>query len=561
MKTCPACQQTYPDEIESCPRDGARLAAEVRDERECPCCAEKILKKAAVCKHCGHDVEPQAGTDTAVQPPPPALPGRIIEPPTAPQGSKPAAARAPESRATSKSPRKMKFAVLHVASLICELSFALILIIAVVGYFSQPADKNPNPEGRIKKGEVSSPGKAGPSQGEVRVNPKDGIKYVRIPPDQLTSSGLDSAIVKVIEKWVATTKNGDLEGRMALYGDRLDIFYTKPNLSRANVEREIRTAMGAYYSLPTLELSNVTWRELRAGVVQVEFDKDYTAIKRTGGWVTGRVHSMLTLVRTRESWSIIGERDLKVYAKSQSPQPKSAPSSEYPAPNIREEQKVTVDGVSEIWRLQWMTIPKPACEPNEDSLSCPCAGFAYGEAGALDLVRFRDGAEIDRLPLTPLFTGNAPSQGAVIQRWEIDDQDYKDFQRQDFPLRVSERPTVQVMHFGDYDHTGWKNEFYLQGEAIGCHTDGFVVGVSKRNLRLHALGAASSSSEPLNLSYGAWEALRGASGPIEVLDWQCGVLDYDSYVRLGWTANGITWSWRKYTCPPDHKLIDEVPIK
>jgi hypothetical protein len=30
----------------------------VREERDCPFCAEPILKKARVCKHCGRDVEP-----------------------------------------------------------------------------------------------------------------------------------------------------------------------------------------------------------------------------------------------------------------------------------------------------------------------------------------------------------------------------------------------------------------------------------------------------------------------------------------------------------------------
>jgi uncharacterized membrane protein YdbT with pleckstrin-like domain len=34
--------------------------AQPRDERECPFCAEPILKKARVCKHCGRDVEPLA---------------------------------------------------------------------------------------------------------------------------------------------------------------------------------------------------------------------------------------------------------------------------------------------------------------------------------------------------------------------------------------------------------------------------------------------------------------------------------------------------------------------
>jgi len=32
----------------------------VREERDCPFCAEPILKKARVCKHCGRDVEPLA---------------------------------------------------------------------------------------------------------------------------------------------------------------------------------------------------------------------------------------------------------------------------------------------------------------------------------------------------------------------------------------------------------------------------------------------------------------------------------------------------------------------
>ena len=161
MKTCPACQQAYPDEIESCPRDGSRLVAEVRDERECPYCAERILKKARVCKHCGHDVEPLAGTGIAAQTPSPPPPERIGEPPTAqPQGGKhiaaasrpPAAAKPPQFQIISEPPSKMKFVVIAVV--------ALILIVAGVWYFAQHG---------VKKG-------------EVKVNPKDGLKYVWIPP-------------------------------------------------------------------------------------------------------------------------------------------------------------------------------------------------------------------------------------------------------------------------------------------------------------------------------------------------------------------------------------------
>src|SRR5208283_559623 len=92
MKTCPICQQAYSDDVEFCARDGARLAGEVRDERECPYCAERILKKARVCKHCGRDVEPLTAADTPVcapstappERPAPPEPEKIDEPPPAP---------------------------------------------------------------------------------------------------------------------------------------------------------------------------------------------------------------------------------------------------------------------------------------------------------------------------------------------------------------------------------------------------------------------------------------------------------------------------------------------
>src|ERR1017187_9659738 len=92
MKTCLTCHETYPDDVDSCPRDGVRLIM-FRDERECPYCAEKILRKARVCKHCGRDVEPLAGIGIAAQAPPPAPPQRIIETQSPqPQGDKPEAA-------------------------------------------------------------------------------------------------------------------------------------------------------------------------------------------------------------------------------------------------------------------------------------------------------------------------------------------------------------------------------------------------------------------------------------------------------------------------------------
>ena len=51
-------------------------------------------------------------------------------------------------------------------------------------------------------------------------------------------------------------------------------------------------------------------------------------------------------------------------------------------PIAREEVKVVVDGVEEVWRLEWLTPPRPVCGPEDDDwMTCPCEGFAFGEWG------------------------------------------------------------------------------------------------------------------------------------------------------------------------------------
>jgi hypothetical protein len=240
-------------------------------------------------------------------------------------------------------------------------------------------------------------------------------------------------------------------------------------------------------------------------------------------------------------------------------------SSEYPTPTIREEQNITVDGEREIWRLQWGTLPTPYCEPSDVSLTCPCTGFAYGEAGDLFLVRLRNGIEIDRLRVTPLF-GEEPQ--AVVQRWPVDyERDFKLSESEDFPKLVRKRPTAKIMHFADYDHDGKRTEFYLQTEAAPCGKSvGVVIGVSTSNPRLHVFGTASNPSKPLYLQRHEWEALRDAkSGPVKVLDWPCGDhgADTQTELRLHWSAAGIDGVRREYTCPSKNetrRLIHEKPL-
>ncbi len=72
-------------------------------------------------------------------------------------------ARTPQVSAISKPPGKMKFVVITLVT--------LILVGAGTWYFSQHAEKKPNPDGSIKDENISSPAEAGPSKPAITVGP------------------------------------------------------------------------------------------------------------------------------------------------------------------------------------------------------------------------------------------------------------------------------------------------------------------------------------------------------------------------------------------------------
>ena len=245
-------------------------------------------------------------------------------------------------------------------------------------------------------------------------------------------------------------------------------------------------------------------------------------------------------------------------------QPERKPGVEYPSPLIREEQQVPIDGGIETWRLQWKAKPDPYCEPSDVSLTCPCMGFAYGEIGGLLLVRLRNGSEIDRLDLTPLF-GEEP--GAAIQKWAPDlDRDFHAAENDTLDQSVQKRPIVQVMNFADYDHDGAATEFYLQTEVAPCGKSlGVLIGTSKSNPHLHAFGTNSHTATPISLFKWEWDALLQSRKPAEVTEWECG--DHGTHTRtavqLRWNGDNVEGVSRKYTCPQEGEqptLIEQKPL-
>ena len=232
----------------------------------------------------------------------------------------------------------------------------------------------------------------------------------------------------------------------------------------------------------------------------------------------------------------------------------SSPSTVLTTPVIREEQKIVVNGVPEIWRLEWKMPPKSACGPEdlESAITCPCSGFAYGESGQLDVMRSVNDHEIDLLELTPLFDKVLADQGgAIVQRWGLQEKDSEQVESEAFVTRVRARPVVKIMHFADYDHDGNSTEFFLQTGVEPCgKISGIVVGLNRTHPRLHAFGTTLHPDKPLVMQKREWEALLKAAGPIEVLDWPCGDhgSEIESDMKLNVTNGGIQAIRREFEC-------------
>lgn len=240
-----------------------------------------------------------------------------------------------------------------------------------------------------------------------------------------------------------------------------------------------------------------------------------------------------------------------------------APSQLKPAPPraipvVREQIQVRVGGIEETWRLVWEEPPQPACGPEDPGWSsCACFGWAYGERGFLRLVRFREGKEYEWLPLGQFFAPmNTIVQdgGFALPRWPVEAGDHEDQKRPGFAERVKQRPVVQVMKLGDFDHDGRATEFFLQTSSGSCpKTFGIVVGVSFENDRLHVFHSVEDPGNPLLLGADDWQKLLGAAEPMKRLERSCkqNGNQYESESLLFSQAGKISVQRLLFRCTPD----------
>lgn len=221
-------------------------------------------------------------------------------------------------------------------------------------------------------------------------------------------------------------------------------------------------------------------------------------------------------------------------------------------PVVRERREVLVSGVRETWRLEWTRPPAEACTP-EEGFTCPCAGFAYGERGDLDLVRSRPGQPEERMKLTPLFAGGemqaADPPEALLRRWPARDGDVH---RPPTPAEVRRRPALTVMDVAAPVPGGDGAGFLLQVDAEPCGKRIAVwVGVTPDRPRLHILGTRTHPDRPLRMRVEAWEQLR-RQGRAKIVEWPCGDhgAEEQGEIEVAWTKGQPDPTRRTFACTP-----------
>lgn len=211
----------------------------------------------------------------------------------------------------------------------------------------------------------------------------------------------------------------------------------------------------------------------------------------------------------------------------------------------REETKVTVDGVVETWRLEWRHPPVPTCM-GDDWYTCPCSGFELGEKGDLDLVRERAGAPEERLGLDPFFENG----DAILPRWAPTDKERKDL-KVPTQAELQKRPLVKVMNLGDYDHDGRATEMVLQIGAGPCgHREAAVVGIDRKNPKLHVFASVEAPKDLLLLRPSEWEKAK-AKLPQDFVELACGDhgSDEEDTLSLSVDAAGLHAKASRKPCP------------
>ncbi|HEX8776411.1 MAG TPA: hypothetical protein VF735_22770 [Pyrinomonadaceae bacterium] len=119
-------------------------------------------------------------------------------------------------------------------------------------------------------------------------------------------------VTALLNGWAESSMSRDINAHMSYYADTLDTYYTKTNVSAANVRADRERAYETYSSLD-IALSNIEIKPESAGDrATAVFDKTWS-FEGEEKATSGSVQQKLWLAKTGGRWRITGEKDLQVY--------------------------------------------------------------------------------------------------------------------------------------------------------------------------------------------------------------------------------------------------------
>lgn len=133
--------------------------------------------------------------------------------------------------------------------------------------------------------------------------------------DERPGPGRDQeAIRTVIDRWINSTRERDVEAHTSLYAPQVKVFYRKRNLTHEQIRRQIQWIFSQVSTVNRLEVKNLKFDQLTDDSAVVSFDKDWDTRGRRRS--AGSVRQRLTLVNVDGQWRITGEEDRRVYRRA-----------------------------------------------------------------------------------------------------------------------------------------------------------------------------------------------------------------------------------------------------
>jgi ketosteroid isomerase-like protein len=127
-------------------------------------------------------------------------------------------------------------------------------------------------------------------------------------------SGARDAIIGTLQHWIQALQARDIDTHMTHYSNRLHTYYLKHGVSRSEVRRDRERAIAGYVSMKE-DLKNIEIDLDPSGTNAIAtFDKSWNFEGRYPS--SGLVQERVWLHNVDGNWLITGERDLKLYSRT-----------------------------------------------------------------------------------------------------------------------------------------------------------------------------------------------------------------------------------------------------